>query len=82
MTCGATTGSRVDLHLNRLFFFGHTILGSTMGSLAEMQRIIQLVDRGALRPVVDSTFPLAEIRSAHEKLEARAAFGKIVVLPE
>jgi NADPH:quinone reductase-like Zn-dependent oxidoreductase len=39
------------------------------------------VKSGALRPVVDSAMPLAEARRAHERIESRAHFGKIVLVP-
>jgi NADPH2:quinone reductase len=32
-----------------------------------------------MRPVVDRTFPLSEIRAAHEYLEKSQMFGKIVL---
>lgn len=79
--CGATSGPAVQLHLNRLFIYGHTILGSTMGSLAELHQISRLIARGELRPVVHCVLPLAEIRRAHQVLEGREAFGKVVVTP-
>ena len=33
---------------------------------------------GRARPVIDSVYPLAEARAAHERLEAGEQFGKIV----
>jgi len=81
VTCGATTGAEVGLDLRHLFFKSQSVLGSTMGSKAELLRIIELAGRGLLRPVVDRVLPLAEARAAQAALEARAAFGKIVLTP-
>lgn len=39
----------------------------------------QLVDAGAVRPVVDSVFPLQQAAAAHHKLESKSAIGKVVV---
>ncbi|HKG94117.1 MAG TPA: NAD(P)H-quinone oxidoreductase [Gemmatimonadaceae bacterium] len=36
-----------------------------------------LLARRAVRPVLDSHFPLAEVRAAHERLESNATFGKV-----
>ena len=41
--------------------------------------MLELVGSGRARPVVDTVFPLAEARAAHERLEAGEQFGKIVL---
>lgn len=41
--------------------------------------VIPLLQRGDVRPVVDSVFPLDDIRGAHERMESNATFGKIVI---
>jgi putative PIG3 family NAD(P)H quinone oxidoreductase len=38
-----------------------------------------LLARGALRPVIDSIYPLEDIRAAHLRLESNETFGKIVL---
>jgi putative PIG3 family NAD(P)H quinone oxidoreductase len=42
-------------------------------------RVVPLLARGAVRPVVDSVYRLAEVRAAHERMESNASFGKIVL---
>jgi NADPH:quinone reductase-like Zn-dependent oxidoreductase len=79
VTCGATTGGQVDLNINRLFFKNLSVLGSTMGTMSELHDITRHVTSGDLKPVVDRVFELNDIREAHRVLEAREAFGKIVV---
>ena len=39
------------------------------------------VGDGRLKPVVDSIMPLAEARRAHQRIEAREHFGKVVLVP-
>lgn len=80
VTCGSTSGPRVELDLRHVFFRGLSILGSTMGTLGESAEIMRLVAQGRLRPVLDRTFPVEQIREAHEHLESRKAFGKVVVV--
>ena len=79
MLCGATAGGEAQINLRAVFFKSLSILGSTMGSLGELKRLLHHVDAGQLRPVVDRTFPLAEAPAAQAALAAREQFGKIVL---
>ena len=78
VTCGATSGAEVTVNLRLVFLKLLSILGSTMGSLAELREIMRHVDAGRLQPVVDRVLPLAEIAEGHRVLESREAFGKVV----
>lgn len=77
--CGATTGADVSLNLRHLFFKSQSILGSTMGSLGELYAILGHIAAGRLRPVVDRALPLSDIATAHQLLDSRQIFGKIVL---
>jgi len=79
--CGSTSGFEVRTDARFLFFKNLSVLGSTMGSRGELHRVLELVGQGRLRPVVDSVLPLAEVAEGHRRLEAREAFGKIVLVP-
>ncbi len=79
VTCGATTGAQVKLDLRHLFYKQQSLLGSTMGDVAGFDEILELVTRGIIQPVIDRTFPLAEIRAAHEYLAGGRQFGKVVL---
>ncbi len=79
VTCGATTGYEAALDLRYLFSKQYEILGSFMGTLGELHSALGLVFRGAIRPVIDRVYPLREIRAAHQRLEDREQFGKIVL---
>ncbi len=81
VTCGATTGGDVKLDLRFLFFRQQSALGSFMGTLGELHQVLPFVFRGLVRPVIDRVYPLAEIRAAHERLEHKEQFGKVVVIP-
>jgi NADPH:quinone reductase-like Zn-dependent oxidoreductase len=78
VTCGSTSGGEVTINLRLIFFKLLSILGSTMGSLAELHEIMKLVEAGRLHPVIDRVLPLSEVAEGHRILEAREAFGKIV----
>ncbi|MBX7100920.1 MAG: zinc-binding dehydrogenase [Myxococcaceae bacterium] len=79
VTCGATTGSEVKIDLKVLFYKRLSLLGSTMGSKGDLFRLLQLVEAGKLKPVLDRTLPLAEAAKAHGLLTDRAAFGNVVL---
>jgi NADPH:quinone reductase-like Zn-dependent oxidoreductase len=81
VTCGATTGSEARLDLNQLFGRHLSLLGSWMGRRAEMIEVLRFVRDGRLKPVLDSTMPLAQAGDAHRRIEAREHFGKIVLVP-
>jgi len=77
--CGATTGPNPKAALHRIWWKQLTILGSTMGTKEDFEGAFELVKRGKAKPVVDSVFPLAEARAAHERMEAGEQFGKVVL---
>lgn len=79
VTCGATTGFDPLTDLRHVFFRQLSILGSTMGSRGDLLTIVDHVAAGRLRPIIDATFPFADIKSAHERLEQGGQFGKIVI---
>ncbi len=81
VTCGATTGPEVKIDLRHLFARQLTLLGSYMGTMADLHEVLGHVFAGRLRPVVDRVFPLRDLRAAHEYLEKSQMFGKIVVNP-
>jgi NADPH:quinone reductase-like Zn-dependent oxidoreductase len=58
------------------------LLGSYMGTMGEFREVLGHVFAGRLKPVVDRTFPLSDIRSSHEYLENGQMFGKVVVVPD
>jgi NADPH:quinone reductase-like Zn-dependent oxidoreductase len=79
VTCGATSGSRAAIDLRHLFARQLQLLGSYMGTRAELLEAVPHFFAGHLRPVVDEVLPLAEAARAQRKLEARQQFGKVVL---
>lgn len=79
VTCGATSGPKLEADLRLIFFKSLSILGSTMGGMGEMRRVWDLACTGRLRPVVDAVLPLERIAEAHTRLEERRVFGKLVL---
>jgi NADPH:quinone reductase-like Zn-dependent oxidoreductase len=81
VTCGATSGYDAQTDLRHVFFRHLNLLGSFMGSKAELLDAMKFVERGQIRAIIDRVLPLSEARQAHELIENRAQFGKIVLKP-
>jgi NADPH:quinone reductase-like Zn-dependent oxidoreductase len=79
VTCGATTGHQAGIDLRFLFSRQYSVMGSYMGTKAELLRAARFFFSGELRPAVDRTFPLADAAAAHRYLEAGSQFGKVVL---
>jgi NADPH:quinone reductase-like Zn-dependent oxidoreductase len=78
VVCGATSGPNPPAALHRLWWKQLDLLGSSMGTRADFEGAYDLVAAGS-KPVIDSVFPLAEARLAHERLESGEQFGKILL---
>lgn len=79
ITIGYTVGSKLHLDLAKVLSKQITIGTSYMGSKAELAEALKLIEWGLVKPVVDKIFPLEKAREAHEFLESRQHFGKIVL---
>jgi zinc-binding alcohol dehydrogenase/oxidoreductase len=77
--CGATSGPNPPAQLHRFWWKQLTVYGSTMGTRDDFLGAYELVRTGRARVHVDSVFPLAEARAAHERLERGEQLGKIVL---
>ncbi len=76
--CGATSGAAPSADLQRLFFLQISVIGSTMGTLAELRSLIQFCDTAGIVPVVHAVHPLENAREALAELE-NGTPGKIVL---
>jgi NADPH:quinone reductase-like Zn-dependent oxidoreductase len=78
---GATTGDSPPAELRRVFFLQLSVIGSTMGTRDELERLIRLCAEKNIRPVIDETLPLEEARQGFEAMLAGEVVGKIVFTP-
>lgn len=79
--CGATTGPMAQVDLRLVFWRQLSILGSTMGIPQDLTDVLALWSEGKVKAVVDSVYPLHEVRQAQERMERAQQFGKIVLRP-
>ncbi|MDB2243514.1 zinc-binding dehydrogenase [Halorubrum ezzemoulense] len=82
VTCGATTGPNPGAGLNRIFWNQLSVIGSTMATPGEVDDVLGLVWDGTFEPRVREVLPMSEAARAHEMIENREGFGKVVVRPD
>jgi NADPH:quinone reductase-like Zn-dependent oxidoreductase len=75
---GATTGDSPPAELSRVFFLQLSVIGSTMGTRDELERLIRFCVSKGVRPVIDRTLPLADARDGFAALLDGSVVGKIV----
>jgi NADPH:quinone reductase-like Zn-dependent oxidoreductase len=76
---GATSGSNPPADLSRVFFLQLSVVGSTMGTLDELDALVSLLVDTGVRPTIDGTYPLTGARAAFERLESGDVVGKLVL---
>ena len=81
VTCGATTGPKVDINLTHLFMKQQTILGSTISDIATYKTVMDKINSGIFKPFVGQIFSFDEIQIAHQYIENSNQIGKIVLVP-
>lgn len=79
---GATAGAKAEIDVRRVFWNQLSVIGSTMGSVANVSDMLRLVAGSKLRPIVDRVVPLDDAPAALRLLEEGGQFGKIVVSME
>jgi NADPH:quinone reductase-like Zn-dependent oxidoreductase len=75
---GATSGADPSAELARIFFLQLSVIGATMGTRPELERLLALCAQTGVRPVVDATMPLEEARAGFQALADGDVFGKVV----
>jgi NADPH:quinone reductase-like Zn-dependent oxidoreductase len=75
---GATSGAAPSADLARVFFLQLSVVGSTMGTRDELERLLALCEVGGIRPVIGSTMPLAQARDGFAAMAGEELAGKIV----
>lgn len=81
IVAGGTSGLQPTAELPHLFFRQLEVLGSTMGTLAELRQLVAMVEETGLRPRIDRTVALADAAVGIEAMVAGDVLGKVVVTP-
>lgn len=79
VVCGATGGHLARVDLRRVFAMQLEILGSSMGTPAELAELLDLCATSKLHPVIDSTYQFDQTPAAFARLTSGEIFGKVVI---
>ncbi len=79
VVCGATAGHLATVDLRRLFAMRLELLGSTMGTKADLAALLDLLVAKDVRPVIDSTYGFTAVADAFARLESGDVFGKVAL---
>jgi NADPH:quinone reductase-like Zn-dependent oxidoreductase len=82
VTSGATSGHEGTTDLRHVFFRQLNVLGSTLGSKAELIQAMRFVETGDIKPVVSEVLPLKDVGRAQLSMEGSDVVGKIVLVPD
>ncbi len=78
VVAGATTGQAPPAELSRIFFLQLRVIGSTMGTRDELERLVALCAHKGVRPLIDRTLPLSDAREGFAAMLDGSVVGKIV----
>jgi len=81
VVAGATTGADPPADLRRVFYRQLRVVGSTMGTRAELVDLLRMLSATGVRPAIDTTMPLADAAAAYARMAAGDVFGKLVLTP-
>ena len=79
VVAGATTGAAPSAELNRVFFLGLRVVGTTMGTREELLRLLEMLDTTGVRPVIDSVLPMTDARDGFDRMVSGEVLGKVVL---
>ncbi len=79
VTCGAAGGAHSPTDVRRIFWNHLSLFGSTLGSREEFQKLLNFVESTHTKPIIDRIFSLTEAAMAHQYMEERKSFGKVVL---
>jgi NADPH:quinone reductase-like Zn-dependent oxidoreductase len=75
-------GTAPETNINRIFWNQLQVIGSTVATPGECDDVLELVWDGTFEPRIRDVLPMSETVRAHEMLENREGFGKVVVMPD
>ncbi|WP_232702365.1 alcohol dehydrogenase catalytic domain-containing protein [Halobacterium wangiae] len=79
VVCGRTAGTESTIDVPDLYLGHKRVIGSTMGTQADLETLVDLVADGRLEPEVAETYPLDETGDAFAAMQNRESVGKLVV---
>jgi alcohol dehydrogenase len=81
LVCGATAGHDPKEDLRYVWSFELKIIGSNSFYDDNLQALMQLIQEGKMKPVIDKVLPLEEAAEGLRLIRDREVIGKVVVTP-
>lgn len=79
VVAGATSGMNPPADLARVFYRQLEVVGSTMGTREELQRLVRMLEATGVKPLVDRTVPMEQAPEAFAAMAEGEQFGKVVL---
>jgi len=76
--CGTTTGDATPAELTRIFYLQLSVVGSTMGTREELERLMRFIVERKIEPTIAAVLPLQQARRGFEAMLCGETHGKIV----
>jgi NADPH:quinone reductase-like Zn-dependent oxidoreductase len=81
LVCGATAGYDPKEDLRYIWSFELKIIGSNSFYDEDLKGLMELIQQGKMKPVIDKVLPLEEAREGLRLIQDREVIGKVVVAP-
>ena len=81
LVCGATAGYDPKEDLRYVWSFELQIIGSNSFYDENLKALMDMIQQGAMKPVIDEVLPLERAAEGLRLIENREVFGKIVIKP-
>jgi NADPH:quinone reductase-like Zn-dependent oxidoreductase len=79
VTCGAHGGGAVQTDMNDFYRRHLSIISAAAAPKHQTETVYRLAGEGKLRPPIHRSFPLDQVREAHELVSSRDVFGRVVL---
>lgn len=81
-TAGAIGGPVVNLDLRTMYLKQLELHGSSQGTRTAFRRLVNYIEQGQIRPLLDRTFKLSDFHRAQQTFMSKTYIGKLVVVPD
>lgn len=81
-TAGAIAGPVVNLDLRTMYLKQLQLNGSSQGTRTDFRRLVDYIQNGKIKPLLDQTFRLSDFHRAQETFMSKSYVGKLVVVPD
>ena len=80
-TIGAHGGEKVEVDFIEFFRKHISIYGCGRSTKIHVEKVLKLISKGYFKPIIHKTFSLRDASSAHELMESRNFFGRMILKP-